>query len=116
MDQFTSFFGNNDGDGHLLQTFAEKHEHVSLYGIYAEFTVAERTIAMIHYPEPARRIAQSGQIDLVCYGHDHQYFQEKIDNCWLINPGEVMGRFGEPSWGLYDSKQHIYKRHLIAAN
>lgn len=99
-------FGNNDGDGRLLQTIASKHPHVSLHGIYTEQTIAERRIAMIHYPEPALRIAQSGQCDLVCYGHNHDKFADKVGNTWLVNPGELLGMKSTPTWGLYDCVTH----------
>jgi hypothetical protein len=99
-------FGNNDGDGRLLQTIANKHPHITLYGIYGEIEVASRRIAMIHYPEPARRIAQSGVFDLVCYGHNHLKHQEQIGASWLVNPGELLGLMAAPTWGLYDCATH----------
>ena len=99
-------FGNNDGDGRLLQSVAAKHAHVTLHGIYAELGIGGRQIAMIHYPEPARRIAQSGVFALVCYGHDHLKHQEQIGQTWLLNPGEVMGLKGAPTWALYDAVTH----------
>lgn len=101
-------FGNNDGDGRLLQTIAAQYPTITLYGIYAEVAIANRQIAMIHYPEPARRIAESGQLDLVCYGHDHQKFHEQIGSCHLVNPGELFGMYGAPTWGLYDTVTHTY--------
>jgi hypothetical protein len=107
-------FGNNDGDGRLLQSIAAKHPHVTLHGIYAELTIANRTIGLIHYPEPARRIAQSGQLDLVCYGHNHQRRHEQIGKCHLVNPGELLGMYGLVSWGLYDTQTHRYDEQLIA--
>ena len=100
--------GNNDGDGRLLQQTAASFAHVVLHGPYVELTLGGRRIAAIHYPEPARRIAQSGVFDLVCYGHDHQPHCEPVGDCLLVNPGEVMGRFGAPSWGLYDCSDHSY--------
>jgi uncharacterized protein len=106
-------FGNNDGDGRLLQSIASKHPHVTLHGIYAEVTVAQRQIALIHYPEPARRIAQSGQLDLVCYGHNHQRHHEKIGTCHLVNPGEILGMYGVVTWGLYDTSTHTYTEQVI---
>ncbi len=95
-------FGNNDGDGRLLQSVAAKYAQITLHGIYAELELAGRAVAMIHYPEPARRIAQSGQFALVCYGHDHQKHVEQIGACVLANPGELLGMKGGPTWGLYD--------------
>ncbi len=106
-------FGNNDGDGRLLQVLASKHDRVHLHGIYHEFTAGDRAIAMIHYPEPARRIAQSGHFDLVCYGHDHTRHAEQIDSCWLINPGELMGLRGAATWGAYDADTHTFAHREV---
>ncbi|HXF62744.1 MAG TPA: metallophosphoesterase family protein [Caldilineaceae bacterium] len=96
-------FGNNDGDGRLLQTIAAKHPQITLHGIYAELTLEGRNVALIHYPEPARRIAQSGHFDLVCYGHNHLKAVEPVGKGVLANPGELLGMQGPPTWGLYDT-------------
>jgi putative phosphoesterase len=107
-------FGNNDGDGRLLHTLATKHARVHLHAIYHEFEFGGRHIAMIHYPEPARRIAQSGVLDLVCYGHDHTKHAEQIGRCWLVNPGEIMGLRGGATWGLYDCDGHTFALQDVA--
>ena len=99
-------FGNNDGDGRLLQAVAAKHPQVSLHGIYAELTIDGRTIAMIHYPEPARRIAASDAFDLVCYGHDHTQHLSAVGRTWLLNAGELMGLRSKPTWATYDTRAH----------
>ena len=96
-------FGNNDGDGRLLQVIAGKHAQISLHGIYAELAIDDRQVAMIHYPEPARRIAQSGQFDLVCYGHDHTKLLEGVGKGWLLNPGEILGMKSAATWAIYDT-------------
>lgn len=106
--------GNNDGDGRLQQQIAAQYPHVTLHGIYTELNLGGRRLALIHYPEPARRIAQSGQFDLVCYGHNHQSKWEHVGDCLLVNPGEIMGRYGAPSWGIYDSVAHQYTVQPIA--
>ena len=102
-------FGNNDGDGRLTQLLASQFPHITHHGIYGEFDLFGRRIAMIHYPEPARRIAQSGQLDLVCYGHDHTQHRETIGSTLLVNPGEIMGLQHEPTWGLYDTEAHTFQ-------
>lgn len=107
-------FGNNDADGRLLQTVAAENVHVILHGIYAEIETGGRRIAMIHYPEPAQRIVQSGQLDLVCYGHDHTQLLEQYGNAWLLNPGEIMGMRSTPSWALYDTETHTVLINTIS--
>lgn len=101
-------FGNSDGDGRMLQTIASKYPQIALHGIYAEVEASGRFLAMIHYPEPAKRIAQSGQFDLVVYGHNHAKHVENITKASgstgiLANPGELLGMQGPPTWGLYDT-------------
>lgn len=109
LGQTDVVFGNNDGDGRLLQTIAGKYPQLTLHGIYAEIEAAGRKIAMIHYPEPAQRIAQSGQFDLVVYGHNHIKHVEELAGAGggatsiLANPGELLGMNGTPTWGLYDT-------------
>jgi putative phosphoesterase len=97
-------FGNNDADLRLIQVNASKYPQITLHGIYAEVEVEGRQIAMIHYPEPARRIAQSGVFALVAYGHNHTRKIERIGNTWLVNPGELLGLMGEKTWALYDTE------------
>ena len=105
--------GNNDGDGRLQQQVAYGFPKITLHGPYAELELGGRRVALIHYPEPARRIAQCGIFDLVCYGHDHLQHWERIGDCLLVNPGEVMGRYGSPSWGLYECESHEYTQQAI---
>ncbi|MEZ4767037.1 MAG: YfcE family phosphodiesterase [Caldilineales bacterium] len=95
-------FGNNDGDPRLLLRNAATAGNVTIHGQYAELDLGGRHIAVNHYPEIARRLAESGQFDLVCYGHDHRAHVELVGSTVLANPGEVMGRFGRPTFGLYD--------------
>jgi putative phosphoesterase len=87
----------------LKQIGAARFPQITLHGMYAELEIAGRQIALIHYPEPARRIVQSGQLDLVCYGHDHTPLLERVGRGWLLNPGELLGLQGAPAWAIYDT-------------
>lgn len=108
-------FGNNDGDGRLLQTIAQKYPQIHLHGIYAEIAIGQIAAALIHYPEPALRIAQSGHFDLVAYGHNHLKKIEIVENsvensCVLVNPGEILGMRGAPTLAFYD---HITRECVL---
>ena len=96
-------FGNNDGDPFLLSQIASKHQQVTLHGQYAELEIGGRKIAINHYPDISKRVAESGAFDAVFSGHDHQRYVHQIGDAIWANPGEIMGRFGAPSWGLYDT-------------
>ncbi len=63
-----------------------------------------KKVAMVHYPELAKKLAESGKYDLVFYGHTHRPWEEKIGKCRLVNPGEVAGHRFKPTFALYDTE------------
>ena len=97
-------FGNNDGDKLLLSRVAAQTDNVTLYGEYALLEIDGKKIAVTHYPELAQSLARSGLYDLVCHGHDHRRNVERVGDTLLVNPGEVMGRFGVSSYAVYDTE------------
>lgn len=98
-------WGNNDGDRHLLTSKAAGFEHATVHGELARIELGGMRIAVNHYPDIAIGLADSGQYDLVLYGHDHVAHEEirEVSGCLLLNPGEIMGRLGAPSLSLVDS-------------
>lgn len=104
-------FGNNDGDTYLLSHIAAQHDHVTLHGHLAELTVDGHAVALNHYPDIAAGLADSGRYAAVFSGHDHKkYIMSRGATLWA-NPGEVMGRFGEPSFGIWNTESHEF-RHV----
>ncbi len=108
-------FGNNDGDPFLLSQIAAGLEHVTLHGQYAELEFGGRKIAINHYPDISKRIAESGAFDAVFSGHDHQQYVHQTGNTLWANPGEIMGRFGDPTFGLYDTETGNFEDVKIRA-
>ncbi len=99
-----AIFGNNDGDPRLLMQMAQQAGNVILHGQFAELEFGAMILAVTHYPEIARGLAASGHYQAVCYGHDHRLFQERIGRTLLINPGEIMGRFGRRTFVVLDTE------------
>lgn len=98
-----AIFGNNDGDEFLLSSIAGNFDHVSLHGQFAELELGGRQLALNHYPEIAVRLAESGAYDAVFSGHNHTRHIERVGQTVWANPGELMGRFGDASYGVYDT-------------
>lgn len=96
-------FGNNDGDTYLLSTIAAQHDHVTLHGQLADLTIGSSRVALNHYPDIAEGLATSGTWTAVFSGHDHRKYVRTLGTTLWANPGEIMGRFGEPSFGIWDS-------------
>jgi uncharacterized protein len=96
-------FGNNDGDKLLMSQIASRFSHVTLHGDLAELELDGRKVVVSHYPQIGRALARSGVYDLVCYGHNHESTVEQVGSTVLVNPGEVMGRFGRSTYAVYDT-------------
>ncbi|MBN1259824.1 MAG: YfcE family phosphodiesterase [Anaerolineae bacterium] len=96
-------WGNNDGDKWLITELAHQLAGVTLHGEFAEIDFAGYRVAAVHYPRIARALARADLYDLVCYGHDHQQHHERVGSTLLVNPGELMGRFGPPTYVIVDS-------------
>jgi hypothetical protein len=97
-------FGNNDGDQRLLLQMAQQAGNVELHGQFADLQIGGLRIAVTHYPDVARGLAAGAAYDVVCYGHDHILHEERMGSVLLLNPGEVMGRFGRSTYMLLDTE------------
>ncbi|MHB9033247.1 MAG: YfcE family phosphodiesterase [Anaerolineae bacterium] len=111
--QVHSVWGNNDGDKLLCTRAAEKAGNVQIQGFFGHLELDRRKIAFNHYPEVAIPLAASGQFALVCHGHDHQRKVEQVGGTWLVNPGEVMGRFGVVSYATFDTTTNLAEIHTL---
>jgi putative phosphoesterase len=105
--------GNNDGDMLLLSRVAAKAGNVTFYSPLGELKLDGRRVAITHYPEVAAGLVASGKYDAVFSGHNHKYKEERHGDTLWVNPGEVMGRFGEPGFGFYDTESNTFRREVI---
>ena len=97
-------FGNNDADLFRITSIAQTFPQFQLHGELAELELGERKIAMNHFDNIATHLADCGNFDLVCYGHNHTASIDKRGDTILLNPGEVMGGLSGNgvSYALYD--------------
>ena len=107
-------FGNNDGDQFLLCRVAAKHPHVTLHGHFAELEIDGRRAALHHYPDVARHLAAADAFDAVFSGHDHRLALQQCGRTLWANPGEIMGRFGTVSFGIWETTDNSF-RHVAVA-
>ena len=97
-------WGNNDGDKSLITEVASQAKNIKLHGDFADLELGGLKIGVNHYPNVARRLAQSGSYDVVCYGHDHTAHQEWLGKTLLLNPGELMGLQGRSTLAILDTE------------
>jgi uncharacterized protein len=97
-------FGNNDGDVFLLTRVADQRADIRLAAPLGEIEVEGQRLAFVHYPQFGEGLAALGRYDAVFYGHDHRAAVRTVGRTLLANPGEVMGRFGAPSYAIYETE------------
>lgn len=97
-------FGNNEQhhDSHLQ--LAESLPDTTHHGTAASITIDSRRIFFCHYPHTAAREAALGTYDAIFYGHTHIAAQQQGKHSLLANPGEIQGRTGMRSFGIYDTR------------
>jgi putative phosphoesterase len=94
-------WGNNDGDRLLHLQVSAVAANIRFLGEFGDLTIDGLKIALTHYPQVARPLAESGKYDLVCYGHDHKANEERLGPTVLLNPGELHGLFGKSTIALF---------------
>jgi len=97
-------FGNIDD--RFMTPNRAKEQGVNFHGDTAELEFDKKRIAVNHFPHIAEALAKTGKYDVVFYGHNHIAKKEKIGDCWLVNPGEIMGWRGKPTYAIYDTESN----------
>lgn len=101
-------FGNNDGDVFLLTQIAARHPNVTLHAPYGTVEAEGQKLAFVHDPLFGEGLAALGRYDAVFCGHSHRPEARMVGRTVLANPGEVMGRFGQPGYGVYETQDRTF--------
>lgn len=118
-------FGNMDNE--QLQEFKNvtNYKNVKLFADFGEAEIDGKQIAFVHFPEVARKLAETGKYNFVFYGHTHKPWTETIEtrhkqyifDCTLLNPGNVAGEYYLPTfavWNTEDNKFGLIKIHSLS--
>ena len=97
-------FGNNEYELGVFRKMADKWPQTTLHGDEAYLTLDGRRIFFTHLPWAATKAAESGKYEAVFFGHTHCAEQWNLGSTLVVNPGEVYGRQGTPSIGVYDTE------------
>ena len=78
-----------------------------------EIEVNSKKIGFSHFPDFAKKMAQSGKFDIVFYGHTHKPWEELVEGCRLANPGELAGQLFKPTFAVYDTKTNLLELKIL---
>ena len=100
-------WGNNDGEkvDIVKASYAEGSNLTVCLNTYQFLDIGGKNIFISHYDDLAEPMAKSGMYDAVFYGHNHSMKKEKINDIWVVNPGEVCAqKTGIGSFALYNTE------------
>jgi uncharacterized protein len=107
-------FGNNDGDQYLMTKLSlTSLKNITLHGPVGEVDAGGFPVALTHQGIVGKGLASTGKYKMVCYGHSHVYLEERKGDTMLLNPGDLMGKDGNPGFCLVDTENKKVKRVLL---
>ncbi|MDD3284026.1 MAG: YfcE family phosphodiesterase [Patescibacteria group bacterium] len=102
--------GNVDGDHEMMKKMTSKDtKNIKLFEEFGEIEIDNIKIAFTHFPESAKELAKTDKYNFVFYGHTHKPWEEKINNCKVLNPGTLAGLFNKSTFAILDTKTKITK-------
>ncbi len=101
-------WGNNRGDIYLICELLKNYPQITLHGDFAFLEIKGFKIAMVHYPQLAEKLSKS--FNYVFCGHTHKFKIWEVDFSLIINPGEIMGKEGSPSFVILDLEKRVWER------
>ena len=96
-------FGNVE-DRVLTPKVAGQFKNIKHYGDQGELEIDGCKVAWAHFPEEAKKLAETGKYSFVFYGHTHKPWEEKIGNCRVVNPGTLAGMFQKATFAVWDTE------------
>jgi len=104
-------FGNNDGDQYQLTKMSlVSLSRVTLHGLVGRLDVQGIRIGFTHEEIVGKALAAAGGFQIVCMGHSHEHLIERIGATLLVNPGEIMGKNGNPGFCFVDTETVSVRR------
>ncbi len=104
--------GNADEDDDFME-IAKSISGVSYYKRFGELDIEGIRIAFVHYPGEAKKLAKTGKYDYVFYGHTHVPWKDKVDNCYVVNPGTLAGMFYRATFAIFDTETRELELKLV---
>jgi len=98
-----------NADAHKFKT----DKNVTVWGETGEIAAGSDKIAFTHFKDSGRKLAESGKYTLVFYGHTHKPWEEKVNGCRLINPGNLASMFYKATFTVYDTEKDILELKIL---
>lgn len=103
-------FGNMDND-YLKNYFFKNNEFrkTKIFKKEGGVEIDKYKIAIVHFPRIAKGLCRSGRYDFVFYGHTHKPWEETINDCKMLNPGNVAGQFYPATFAVWSTENDRFE-------
>ncbi len=106
-------FGNMDTEHMPEMKNVEMYKNANIFPEYGEANFLNKKIAFVHFPDLAKKLAESGKYEIVFYGHTHKPWEEKVGETTILNPGSVTGDRFPPTFAFWDTLKNDFSLILI---
>jgi hypothetical protein len=109
-------FGNMDEEHLQDYKTLQKYKNIKIYRNFGELKIDNKNISFTHFPDVAKKLAETEKYDYIFYGHTHKPWTEKAGNCVILNPGNVAGEIYPPTfatWNTDDDKFELSRIHNL---
>ncbi len=96
-----------------VKTAADKVKNFTHFGWQASFIIGDKRVGVVHFPDLAEKMAESGEFDFVFYGHTHKPWQKKKAEAMLLNPGTLAGLYSKATFALWDTATNNFTLKLV---
>lgn len=108
--------GNNDYPIASFLACARPWSNTIFHPTATDITLDNRRLYLTHVPNETLRIAAAtGEFDALFFGHTHRPEHHAIGTTLIANPGDIQGRFGSPSFAIYDTLLNSVKHFSITS-
>ena len=101
-------FGNMDNDYLRNYKTLQNYKITKIYKDFGEVEIEGKNIAFVHFPKEAKTLCESGKYNFVFYGHTHKPFEEIINSCKMLNPGNVANQFYPPTFAVWETRDNKF--------
>jgi len=105
--------GNAELDIENLKNLQKKYPNLVIFEKIGELTFNKLKIAFLHFPSIARKVAYTNKYHFIFYGHTHKPWAEKINETYLINPGNLKGEPYQPTFCVLDLEKKKFELVLL---
>jgi uncharacterized protein len=108
-------FGNMDNDFLRDYPFKDnRYKNTQIFKDFGEIEIENKNVAFVHFPREAKELCTSGKYDFVFYGHTHKPFEEMVNECKMLNPGNVGNQIFPPTFAVWETTNDLFQ--LIRIN